>query len=365
MMLNQPPPDLFPERPVRSDFSQGVSYRTRRFITVSVLLSVLTGALYMGFGRTHTRSNEAVPIIKAEGTYKQRPQEPGGLDIPHQDVDVYKELDGKESAPAQVEHLMPAAEVPHQNEENMGFGDLNPNTDTASRVEKLSPVMSDAGMPVLDADNSGAKPDADSEQNADKVEALNTASVPQTVPQPVSAAKAPQPIKTTVIERPVKAKAPPSTPEKLPPVVASNPVPMAPSVPLAAVPPVPAKNNLISGKAPAVVPTSEVTLDAKKTADTADGADKAVAAAAMTPVKGSISLQIASVQNQATAESTMKQMQSKYSSILGATRLHLVRADLGSKGIYYRIQTEPVPEVQATAMCKSLKNLNAGCLIVR
>src|SRR5580658_4513994 len=100
-MTNQPPPELFAQRPVQSTFSKdsadrsvrmrrGPPYAVRRLITVSVLLLIVCGGLYWAFGNRMPAVPGEIPTIKAEGSYKQRPQQPGGIEIPHQDVQVYQ-----------------------------------------------------------------------------------------------------------------------------------------------------------------------------------------------------------------------------------------------------------------------------------
>ena len=61
----------------------------------------------------------------------------------------------------------------------------------------------------------------------------------------------------------------------------------------------------------------------------------------------------------------MLNLQEKYSSALNGASLHLARADLGTKGIYYRIQSQPLTEEGANRICSSLKQMNAGCILVR
>ena len=43
---------------------------------------------------------------------KSRPDDPGGMDVPHQDATIYNELSGSNQKKAEVEHLLPGAETP-------------------------------------------------------------------------------------------------------------------------------------------------------------------------------------------------------------------------------------------------------------
>ncbi len=88
-----------------------------------------------------------------------------------------------------------------------------------------------------------------------------------------------------------------------------------------------------------------------------------VASPAIGGKKGAV--QLASFPDKAVAEQAVGKMQAKYSAYLGGARLRVVEADLGAKGIYYRIQSESLSESQARKICSSLKTLKAGCLFVR
>ena len=54
-----------------------------------------------------------IPTIKSNGAYRQKPADPGGIDIPNQDVRVYEQLEGKNGA-SYVEHLLPPPETPKE-----------------------------------------------------------------------------------------------------------------------------------------------------------------------------------------------------------------------------------------------------------
>jgi len=51
---------------------------------------------------------------------------------------------------------------------------------------------------------------------------------------------------------------------------------------------------------------------------------------------------------------------------LGSLSATPIRADLGDKGIYYRIQTGPVADpAAAERICSALKQRSVGCIIAR
>ena len=75
-------------------------------------------------------------------------------------------------------------------------------------------------------------------------------------------------------------------------------------------------------------------------------------------------MQLASVPDEANAHHMMAELESKYADTLGGVKLRVVRADLGGKGVYYRIQSQRVSKEQAEQICASIKKQNAGCIIV-
>src|SRR5689334_6764267 len=86
------------------------SYRVRRIITCIVLVLLVAGAGYAIFSLN--RKPGEIPTIQAEGTLKQKPEQPGGLDVPNQDVLAYQQIDNSGAKPGATEHLLPPPETP-------------------------------------------------------------------------------------------------------------------------------------------------------------------------------------------------------------------------------------------------------------
>lgn len=279
------PPELFtPERPVRSDFSRrsGLSYKARRRITLTVLSLLLIAGLAWLWDTVFPSTPGEIPTIKAEGSYKQRPEEPGGIDIPHQDVQVYHEIDGSasaENAKPAIEHMLPPPEEPKAPAAPPPSASVEPAP--AAEVENLSPA----------------------------VQAEMTVATPPVAGTPAAQAKTP-------------LAASPAAPSAVAPPVIQTPPPVA--------------------AAPAAEPPKPAPAET-----------------------GNVVVQLAALPNEHAATAMAQKLQAKYQSILGSARLHPVRADLGAKGIFYRIQSQPLPESQAKSVCAALKNQNAGCLLVR
>lgn len=59
-------------------------------------------------------------------------------------------------------------------------------------------------------------------------------------------------------------------------------------------------------------------------------------------------------------------MQKSHPDLLGDLRLTVQKADLGTKGVYYRIQAGPIPDrTTAEDVCAELKSAKQSCLVVK
>ena len=75
-------------------------------------------------------------------------------------------------------------------------------------------------------------------------------------------------------------------------------------------------------------------------------------------------MQVASQKSEADAQSSFRSIQSKYSSVLGGQRHVIRRADLGSRGVYYRAMVGPFgSREQAIQLCSSLKAAGGDCVV--
>lgn len=201
-----------------------------------------------------------------------------------------------------------------------------------------------------------------------------TASAPATSDaQPTTAA--PKKIRTVTIRpdqaggTPGSAAAFPSPPSRS---VASRSV--APHVTTAPPAPVPAQTVAPTGNEPlALVPTagqSEPALSPPSNgrvrtklarASAPPAAEHAEAAPSAT---GGYAVQVSSQHSEAEAHSAFKSLQSKFPNQLGGHAVIVRRADLGSKGVYYRAMVGPYASMEeAAGMCSSLKAAGGNCLI--
>ncbi len=279
--------ELFaPERPVRSDFARqnGLSYAVRRLISLAVLAGILIGGGVWLWRHVIATGPTEIPTIKSEGSYKQKPEQPGGIDIPHQDVQVYHEIDGSaagENTKPALEHLLPPPEQP------MAQAATKDAPDAAPKTEKLNTPKS-----LTESDPINYPP----EKNVPSTVVTTTTQQGGTPPQSV---------------------APTTTPS-----------------PMASPPPVRHETSVAETEKPAPA------------------------------VKGGMVAQLAALPDEHAATEMAKKLQSKYQTVLGSSHLRVVRADLGTKGIFYRIQSQGMAESSAKTICAEVKKQNGGCILV-
>jgi hypothetical protein len=80
--------------------------------------------------------------------------------------------------------------------------------------------------------------------------------------------------------------------------------------------------------------------------------------------RGHYLVQVASRKSEADAAASLRSIQAKYSSVLGGQPHVVRRADLGSRGVYYRAMVGPFgTREQAAKLCSSLKAAGGDCIV--
>jgi hypothetical protein len=155
------------------------------------------------------------------------------------------------------------------------------------------------------------------------------------MPRPVPPPPAPKPQAAPVQAPPVQAavSAPPAPPA---------PAPAGPAPALAKAPPVPPATPAVPAK-PAPAPLRPVIART-----------------------GGIRLQLGSVRTPDEARREWQHLKEANADLLGNIDGFAVRADLGAKGIYYRIETAPLADPAVAAqICGELKRRGDGCILDR
>lgn len=378
-----------------------------KLVVAGLFLLVVAGGVTYSLLKRSVVIDTVVPTILAEvGAIKERPSDPGGLEVLHQDTTVYDRLD-KVGGRGKVEQLLPPAEKP--SEKLLAETTVR----TQERVELKTGGAAETVVVKTPADNTlvGQLAASRSEEKKlveDKLvedrpieEKLLVAPVEHkeaeqknTVPKIVDAAIEPKLIASVPVPKsvPVEASKPvivaPSpfkTPEEMAALKAGKTLPLAAKTPAptktvepikAVIAPVKTSVKAVELEPKPATPI-ESSVQTSAPLDVAgilakSGVTKTETPKIVAPVSvpvahdaGLSRVQLAASTNQEAAEKKMMDMVGSHADLLRTTRLTTVRADLGSKGIYYRIQTQAMPTADAVKLCANLKAVQQGCLLVK
>jgi hypothetical protein len=149
--------------------------------------------------------------------------------------------------------------------------------------------------------------------------------------------------------------------EPAPVIVENAPMPRsrpaAPPVEVAAVAPV------AQAVEPAPAPVADPAPAAP--AETVAAAPAAEVAPAAPAGSAGAYVQVSSQRSEAAALASFQDLQRRFPNILGGLSPDVQRADLGAKGIYYRVRVPQPTREDANGLCASLKSMGADCLIAR
>ncbi len=93
---------------------------------------------------------------------------------------------------------------------------------------------------------------------------------------------------------------------------------------------------------------------------------RAATAPPPTPTGKGYRLQLGSVRTPDAAKAEWERLKREQGDLLGALGVTVARADLGERGIFYRIQAGPVADAAAAErQCNELKRRGVGCILVK
>ncbi len=319
-----------------------------------------------------------IPLIKADpGPVKEKPEDPGGLKIPNQDKLVFERITPKAQAPV-AEKLAPAPEEPIVKAAE---------TEAAEKPAPAAPVI--------------AKPEAEPEkitETADKtakkaavqtkIKAKTEAKVEKVREHTAPPAITPKPPKLAAVPKPdtVEKSAPaaPKVESLLPagkPADAGRtqergdaPLPktkdVAQTVTETAKTAVPVKSvpekAAIAKPAATKAPVVKAPVVKAPTAQTPTVQPPAAKAAPEKALKSAFRIQIAAHRSAANAAASWAKMRKAHGAIIGSLTPHTERVDLGTRGIFFRVQAGNFKTAgEARAICGKLKAKGQGCIIVR
>lgn len=352
------------------------------FVVVGALLAVaiIGGGLAFAYKQGAATSTDGPEIVKADTTpVKVAPDQPGGMKIPFQDKAIFNTINGEANNAGNsgqgIENsaLSPAANSPQA---PLTIGAL------ANRVQGDGSAGTVAPPPL-----------AAPSQGENLLPAGAAKLVPQAAPLPKplvpnapgGAGLSPRRVETVTI-LPNGTILQPSSPQ-LPSNSAPGAVQPAPSFPVASsplqLPTLPNVTGPETGAAPtpapavALVPSGSSSLvpspRPKPRSTTLARAEPsptlrptaAPTRAAAPSLAGQYAVQIASHRRQAEALSKFADLQRRYPSLLANYQPLIQRADLGTRGIFYRLRVGPVDsKSSANRLCSDLRQAGiSGCIV--
>lgn len=293
-----------------------------------------------------------VPLIEASNApMREAPAEQGGMEVANRDSTVYNGIDTQAKSTQTIERLVPAAETPVVPAHD-GLDPTAPKTTPAPLRPNGQPALTAEEIKQLNETRHAATatvkaPAQTAAQVTERVEPLKpaepVASAPVATGTPDAATPAPLPEAKTVAE----------APKPQPPKMAATD-----AVPATTAAPAPTS---LTPKA-AVAPTAKATAP-KSDLEAAFGKEAAPAKTA--PVTGSKKLiQLGALKSEADAQAEWKRLVARNGALLAGLSPSVQKADLGAKGIFYRLRGGPVSAEQGAALCVKLKAAGQSCMVV-
>jgi len=94
--------------------------------------------------------------------------------------------------------------------------------------------------------------------------------------------------------------------------------------------------------------------------------DKQIPVTAPDPTSGKFLVQVGAFRDRSSADVGWARMRKRNADLLASLEPNILRADLGAKGVYYRLRAGPLGDkAAADSLCNSLKERKIGCLVVK
>ncbi len=322
-------------------------FRNPLFATTALLI---TGAAFAGIiiaSYPDSNDGQNIPVIQAETTaFKGQPDDPGGMDVPFQDSTVFSGMrDDNLPEPAPVENLLDSEE-PVDRLEAFAAEAEKIIQESEARQKTLNLIEDATGVQAIEAHDEATPPAemASAEPQTIKQEVVKIK--PEDLMQQVQKPSAAKPVEG------YKAGTSPDTLEYVKNVLDKKDGKVADDT--AASPMDTALNT---------IPEEEARAAAARVAAVKPAAGTAAAVAVS---EGTHYIQLGSVKTSDGAAAEWGKLQKKYPAQLSSLQYRVQRADLGERGVFYRIQAGPISGESAGSLCDSIKAQSPGaCLVTK
>jgi cell division septation protein DedD len=293
-----------------------------KWLSAMVVLLAIAGffglAWYAYKNGGETVDEKDVELVHADKTpVKEAPANPGGMQIPNQDKTVYGLISGKTEKPV-VERILPAPEEPL------------PRTGNGNTETWMSDSVKNKSGGEVETKVASAAPASDSDTDT-------PAPKEQFNPAKVRSAAQSAPVTPPASVQPAAVPVAPISPVATVDKVASTMPVQAKAVtppPGGAVHPAPAPVPVQKPPAKVVAEDTDDTEDAKPAA-------KPEPKPSAQPAPAGVRVQLGAYKSQGEADGRWAKISQQFSDDLKGKQHYVMRADLGKKGVYYRLQVMP------------------------
>ncbi len=302
-MGNDPIEVLYAYRPERQPHKARRRFSARAILAVVII--AMAAIVWYAYPRGADRFDDIeLPLVRADNQpYKVLPASRGGMEIPHQDSTIFSAIDGNREP--EVETLLPEPEQP------MDRNNIN--------VITSRPENSLVQAPDLNLDTKLTE-----QRPVERRERAQLIRVPDSTPGD-RGMPAPAMVDDPEIEEDFE------TVLKLPEV---KPEPI------------------------------ETTVIEKKTEDVSETVNPETRLKTM--FGGTHFVQLGAFRDKGDAQKEYAQKQKLYGDIISGYTVHYKYADLGAKGVYYRVQIGPMSETEAQSVCNRILEITSGgCLVTK
>ncbi|MBP5855741.1 SPOR domain-containing protein [Marivibrio halodurans] len=288
--------------------------RTLPIAVAVIAVLVFGGIVWYAYNQgVRSGSEDAAPLLAPEGEAKVQPTDPGGMEIPHTDKQVFNRISGEEGE-ERVERILPPPEDPMQ--------PPAPERQQAAGQSGGAPAVETPTMPSITDNSAGQGTAPGTGEGIEPVPPLPDSKLAEPSAEPPTAAPAPDESGTEAGGQTNAAPEQQATPE--------------------------------SRSEPAAASQQPAQQPAQQSAQTAS-AD---------PTSG-WQVQIAALSSEADARAAWSRVQQAHDAELGDLTLAVQRAEVNGK-TYYRVRGGPLASRDAAnAVCTALKAKEQACLVVR
>ncbi len=268
------------------------------------------------YGAQSVDEGELMVVEADHGPIKEKPADPGGMKFPNQDKTVFETFSGGAANPPKVERVMPPPEEP-----------MPKNVGTAETQTWINDKLKDGA--VRKEENLAAEPSAPSAAPSARVVDVPASQVKMIKPEEVITHVKDSPAAHEAAVKSPSSEAKQETVKKKEPVVADA-----------------QKDKPVDAAASAAPPVS---------------APKPAAVSKEKAATGNQRIQLGAYGSEDEAKAAWSKMQEKFPELKGKT-VYVVKADLGAKGIFYRLRAGGFAD--AKAFCAGLSAKGQACMMV-